>query len=161
ALLHDERREPETTDRAAVLMEVLGGERPGTGGVALGGVEAEPDDEKRGLELAHRFEGARERPAVLRSILVLGQRKVQVEAFAGPLAAFVGEAGEIRIGERGIDVDRNGEHVGAIVEDLLLTVAVVIVDVEDGDLAVLAEVLGRDRTAVEIAESTERAPFRV
>ena len=30
-------------------------------------------------------------------------------------------------------VDRDGEHVGAVVEDLLLAVAVVIVDVEDGD----------------------------
>ena len=33
-------------------------------------------------------------------------------------------------------VDRNGEHVGAGVENLLLAVAVVIVDVEHGDAAV-------------------------
>ena len=52
-------------------------------------------------------------------------------------------------------VDRDGQDVGAVVEDVLGAVAVVVVDVEDGDLAPssLDEVLRGDRAVAEVAEA--------
>ena len=58
-------------------------------------------------------------------------------------------------------VDRDGEHVGARIEDLLLAVAVVIVDVEHGDAAVARQQIGGDRRIVEIAEAAEGARLGV
>ena len=86
---------------------------------------------------------------------VLRQGEVQVVAGARPDAGLVAEAGEIGIGEARMAVDRHGEHVGARIEDLLLAVAVVIVDVEDGDAAVARQQIGGDRRIVEIAEAAE------
>src|SRR5262249_61941798 len=61
------------------------------------------------------------------------QRVVAVEPFAGPFAALVGEAGEIRILVLRMPVQRTEQHVAATVEDLLRAVAMVEIDVEDGD----------------------------
>ena len=58
-------------------------------------------------------------------------------------------------------VDGDGEHVGAVIEDLLLAVAVVVVDVEDGDAAIAGEQVRRDRRVVEIAEAAEGARLGV
>ena len=92
---------------------------------------------------------------------VLRQRQVEIVAGARADPGLVAEAGEIGIGEARMAVDRDGEHVGAGVEDLLLAVAVVIVDVEDGDAAVAREQVGGDRRVVEIAEAAEGARLGV
>ena len=46
---------------------------------------------------------------------------------------LVGVAGEVRVGPVRVAVERDVQHVGAVVEDLLGAVAVVVVDVEDRD----------------------------
>ena len=76
-----------------------------------------------------------------------------------PRPAFVRKAGEVRIGKIGITMNRDRQDVGTIVEDVLLSVAVVIVDIEDGDLAVRTEIVRTDGGVAEIAESAERSPF--
>ena len=77
-----------------------------------------------------------------------------VESLALALAHLVGEAREIRVGEVGMAVDRDGQDVGAVVEDVLGAVAVVVVDVEHGDLRrAVGEVLGGDRAVAEVAEA--------
>src|SRR4030095_14686116 len=58
-------------------------------------------------------------------------------------------------------VDRDGEHVGAVVEDLLLAVAVMVVDVEDRHPAVSRKKIGRDRAGAEIKEAAVGARRRL
>ena len=92
---------------------------------------------------------------------VLRQRQVQIVAGARPDSGLVAKAGEIGIGEARMTVDRHGEHVRARIEDLLLAVAVVIVDVEDGDATVARQQIGGDGAVVEIAEAAEGARLGV
>src|SRR5262245_43284019 len=92
---------------------------------------------------------------------MLGEWQIEIVAGAWADAGLVAEAGEIGIGEARMTVDRHGEHVGARVEDFLLAVAVVIVDVEDGDTAVARQHVGGDRRIVEITEAAESARLGV
>src|SRR3546814_18597376 len=62
---------------------------------------------------------------------------------------------EIRIGEARVAVNRYGEHVAAVVEDVLLPVAVVIVDVQDRRPPELGKVVRGHRGVAEIAEPAE------
>src|SRR3546814_13130714 len=66
---------------------------------------------------------------------------------------------EIRIGEARVAVNRYGEHVAAIVEDVLLPVPVVVVDVQDRHPPELAEVLRGHRGVAEIAEPADCTPL--
>ena len=102
--------------------------------IALEGVEAERHDQRV------RREGAR--CALIAGIqrfektLVAGfarQRQVEIVAEAGALAALVGMAPEERIEAHRVGMERDGQHVGARVEDALRAVAVMQVDVEDRD----------------------------
>ena len=52
-------------------------------------------------------------------------------------------------------VDRDRQHVRPLVEDVLLAVAVMVVDVEHGDFAERRQVMGRDGRVVEVAEAAE------
>src|SRR5215813_13642351 len=88
---------------------------------------------------------------------VLRQRNVEVETSAFANAGLVAETREIGIGEARMAMDRHGQYVGTIIEDLLLAVAVVIVDVEDRDLAVARQQIRGDGAVVEIAEAAEGA----
>ena len=136
ALLHHEGRVALLADHAAELLEILGAVRPGAGGIAAPGIEAERHHEEGRTEAPDAAQALGDRVAMLLRRDVLGQRDVEIVAGAGARAGLVAEAGEIRIGEARMAVDRDGEHVGAVIEDLLLAVAVVIVDVEDRDAAV-------------------------
>ena len=57
--------------------------------------------------------------------------KRQVVAGADAVALLVGVAEEIGVFEARIAVDRGEQHIGAVVEDVLGAVAMVVVDVED------------------------------
>src|SRR5690606_14161716 len=61
------------------------------------------------------------------------QREIVVEAFSFSLAALVGMAEEMRILDQRIGMQIDHLHVGSRVKDLLRAVAVMIVDVENGD----------------------------
>src|SRR4051794_36614246 len=58
ALLHHQRWQVERANQRAVLLEVFRHERPAPGRIALGGVEAEGDDEEAGAEGADPREGS-------------------------------------------------------------------------------------------------------
>jgi hypothetical protein len=58
-------------------------------------------------------------------------------------------------------VDGDGEDIGAFVEDVLLAVAVVVIDVEDRDAALGRKQVGSDGGVVEVAEASERAVLGV
>ena len=137
ALLHHERGIALLADHVAELLEILAAVGPGAGRIAARGVEARATPRERlGRNRLMRRKPSVHRVSVLLGGDVLGQRHVEIVAGAGPDARLVAEAGEVRIGEARMAVDRDGQHVGARVEDLLLAVAMVIVDVEDGDPAV-------------------------
>ncbi len=63
---------------------------------------------------------------------MFGKGKVEVESPAFPFSFFVLEPREIGVGEPGVPVEGDGEDVAPPVEDILLPVAVVVVDVEHG-----------------------------
>ncbi len=84
----------------------------------------------------------------------MGQRQVEVEALARPVAALVLIACVERVVVRWVGMNRDRQHVVAAIEDLLGAIAVMGIDVEDRDLAELrAQALGRDGGVVEIAEA--------
>src|SRR5262249_33130234 len=157
ALLYHEGRIPLLADQVAELLEITRAVRPGAWGVAACGIEARTDNEKSRSEAADAAQSFRNGSTVLIRGDVLGQRNIQIVPGAGANARLVAEAGEIGIGEARVTVDRYGKHIGPDVENLLLAVAVVIVDVENGDPAVAGQEVGSDRTVVEIAEAAEGA----
>src|SRR5690606_38333774 len=80
-------------------------------------------------------------------------RVVDVEAFALALSLFVGMAEEEGIFGHGVAVKVENLHVTAPVEDLLRAIAVMVVDIEDGDpcRALVAEPLRHDGCVVDVA----------
>ena len=161
AFLHHQGGIALLADHAAELLEILGAVRPCAGGVAAPGVEAERQDEEGRAEPPDAAQALGHGVPVLLRRDVLRQRNVEIVAGAGARAGLVAEAGEIRIGEAGMAVDRHGQHVGAVIEDLLLAVAVVIVDVEDRHAAIARQEVGGDGAVVEIAEAAEGARLGV
>src|SRR5262249_9689694 len=161
ALLHYERWVALLADHAPELLEIARPVLPSAGWIAACRVEAG----------AHHEEGRREAPDAAQALChgvsvllgrdVLGQRDIEIEARAFADAGLVAEAGEIGIGEARMAVDRDGQHVGTIVEDLLLPVTVVIVDIEDRDLAVARQEVGGDGAVVEVAETAKGARLGV
>ena len=82
------------------------------------------------------------------------QRQIEVVADAGALAALAGMSPEERIEARRIGVHRNREDIGSRVEDALRAVAVMEIDVEDGDPRLCPQqALRSDRRIVEEAEA--------
>ncbi len=155
AFLHHERRVALLADHAAELLKVAGAVRPGAGRITARGVEAKRDDEEGRTEAPDAPQRLGYGVAVLLRRDVLGQRDVQIEAGAGTDPGLVAEAGEIGIGEARMAVDRDRQHVRPRIKDFLLAVAVVIVDVEDGNAVVAGEEVRSDSGVVEIAEAAE------
>ena len=60
------------------------------------------------------------------------QREVEVVAFTRPCPSLVGVTQEERVFREGVAVDGDAQHIGALVEDGLGAVAVVVVHIEDG-----------------------------
>ena len=80
--------------------------------------------------------------------------QVQVGVLALRVARFGLVAPKERVKAFGMGVERDGQHVGAVVEDALGAVAVVQVDVEDGDFAALQrQLLGGNGGVVQVAKA--------
>ena len=123
-----------------------------TGREAVRGDGLHPDDVRAAAEEA--------------GVLTLNQRieagaarQRQVQRFAGAFSAagLVGMAPEERIVGRRVGVDRREQNVGALVENVLRAVAVVIVDVEDRDPQTPRSErrFGSDRDIVEVGIAAE------
>jgi hypothetical protein len=56
-------------------------------------------------------------------------------------------------------VDRHREHIRPLIKNVLLTISVVMVDIEDRNLTVGTQVVGRDGGGIEIAKPAERPTF--
>nr|GEU28338.1 hypothetical protein [Tanacetum cinerariifolium] len=108
---------------------------------------------------ARRFQ--RGKPGVSRA--ALGQRQVHIESQSGAVAPFVGVAQIKRVLAARVGVDRDEQHVAAVVENALGAVAVVVVEVEDGHLAgaVVEQVLGGQRGVIEKTVTAEKILARV
>src|SRR3546814_17220171 len=86
----------------------------------------------------------------------LRQRDVHVVAGALATPALGAEAGEVGVGEGRRAVDRHRQHVVALVEDVLLSVAVVIVDIENRHPAIVRQEVGGDRGIAEVDRKSTR-----
>src|SRR5713101_4471856 len=130
SLLHEHRRKFQRTEHAACLTETRGGHVERALGIAGRRIDSGRDDQRScsrslrpGGEPGYGIE-----PGVVTATGC--DRKILVRA----AASLVGEPEEMRKPARaGIDVNGADEHVGSVVEDLLRSVAVTRVDVEDGD----------------------------
>src|SRR4029078_8246668 len=85
-----------------------------------------------------------------------GKGKIYSETRAFARARFVGVAPEVGVLGVGFGVEGDEEDVAAGVEDVLGAVAVVVVDVEDGDAGFAGhdEALGGGGGVVEVAEAS-------
>jgi hypothetical protein len=85
------------------------------------------------------------------------QGKVQIEAFASAGTQFVQIPQEERVLGMRVAMDAGEEDIGAVIEDGLGAVAVVVVDVQDGDArqALVAQRLRRQRRVVQEAVTAE------
>ena len=115
-------------------------------------VDAETDNNKIWLVLCNARHGALQRRGVRVVVAACGQRHVEREANARALACLCSAAAEVGVRAVGVAVEGEEEDVRAGVEDVLGAVAVVVVDVDDGDaLAVAGEKLGGDGRVVDEA----------
>src|SRR5690606_11668102 len=117
--LDDQSRQVEGADQLAIPIEIRGAEAPGSGRVAPGGVEPQRDDEVGRGECADVVERLAEGAPVPVAVELLGERIVPVESEAGARTAFVAEPGEVRVGEGGVTMEREREHVASLPEDVL------------------------------------------
>lgn len=83
---------------------------------------------------------------------------VEGSAQSSTRAAFVGKSREVGVVAGGVGVDGHKEDISAFIEDLLCSVSMMEVDIEDGDawwvggwLVLAQEVFGGDRSVVEKA----------
>src|SRR5262245_31122483 len=133
ALLQDHESAAERGEAAAHLVIAGGGQGEVADRVLLERVEAERDDDDR----TGRGGDPVERPVQVGEIgrIVRAQRLRQVEvgATTRPLPHLVCVPEEERVEPPWIGVERGVDHVLAAPEDLLGAVAVMDIDVEDGD----------------------------
>ena len=154
ALLHDQRRQRQLAVQLADAgVGVRGHGQLGQRVVAVG-VPAGRQDQRLRAVRPHRLGelgiGGDEGGIVGAE----GQRQVEVGALAGARAGLVRIAGEVGIVGGRVGVHRAVQHVGAVIEDGLRAVAVVRVEIDDGDALKLApQHLRRDCRVVEVAEA--------
>jgi hypothetical protein len=130
-------------------------QRPGAGRVFTGSVETEGNHQAFRPEFTDPLEGPLERPVIAGAVEELRQGVVAVAAMPGTLPALFGEARKIGIGEAGMTVNGDGQHVASFIKDILSAVAVVVINVENRHLPMAAQVLGGDGRGVEVAETAE------
>jgi hypothetical protein len=99
-------------------------------------VKAERENQSLRLEGANSFGCRLYRRGHRLSIGAMRKGQVEIEAFPRSAPRFAAIAGEKGIIVHGIGVDRNGQDVGAVVENLLRAVAMMRIDVEDRDALV-------------------------
>jgi len=111
-------------NRTAIRFKVLGLERPRPGWIVLGRIKSKGDDDELGIESLEPPQSPGEGVPVL--ILRLSSRAAEVEIVTVPVppSPFISEAGEVGIGEPGMAMEGDGEHVASFVEDLLGPVSV-------------------------------------
>jgi hypothetical protein len=117
AFLHQQARQAEAGDLFRDAGEAVGGDGQAAEGIALGGVEAECDDQDVGGVGADARQGGVEGLQENRIAAAPGERQVEVRSEAGTGAALVGMTPEEGIEARRVGVDRDGQHVAALVED--------------------------------------------
>ena len=75
---------------------------------------------------------------------MLRQREVVIIASPGIHPCFIAETAEVGIGEMRMPMDGNSQDIRPVVKDILLAVAMMIINVKDSNLTVGAEVMGRN-----------------
>ena len=158
-LLDNNRRQAQRANGLAVYPEILGQQSPGAGRIALGGIKPQSDDQKRRIKGLDSVQGLGQRLVIPFTVELFGQRQIQVKSFTLALAQFLFKAGKIGIGKARVTVQGNGEHIGALVKNILLAVAMMVIDIQYGDFAVVAEILGSNSIVIEIAEAPEGPVF--
>lgn len=139
ALLDYQCWHPQGAYHPAHFLEVGCLQRPAAGGVLARCIETERYHQVPRAVAANPVEGLFECLTVGSAVDVSRERYVDIQA-PPPAAAFsLFKPTEIGVGIPGVPVDGNRQHVSALVENFLLAVAMVVIDIEHGDLAVSTE----------------------
>jgi len=142
ALLNDKRRFLEGSYHSAHFLEVSGLKRPAAGGVLAGRVQSEGNDQITGAVTDNTDKGFLQGFTVSSPVNILRKRDIYIQPPPLTTAFFTFEAAKIGIGIPRMAVDRDSEYVVALIEYLLLAIAVVIIDIQHSDLTILAEKMG-------------------
>ena len=155
AFLEEERGQVEGAEVVAEFLEAGEGEVEVADGVVVGGVYAEGDEEGVGFVGFDSGGGVAQGVEPFFFGAVAGQGEVGGEGFAFAGAGFGGVAPEVGVLGVGVGVEGGEEDIAAVVEDVLRAVAVVVVDIKDGDTfhAGEEEMLCGDGSIVEEAEA--------
>src|SRR6187551_699646 len=121
------------------------------------GVGSERDNQEVRTETVEPFQGTFKRPLIFAPASPARQRQIEVGALAFTVAGLVGAAPEEGIVGCWVGMDRGEGDVGAAVEDVLRSVAVMVVDIEDRDLRAAAcnRCLRGDGGIVQVAIAAE------
>ena len=121
--------------------------------IAFPRIGAEADDEQARAEPRDRLQRFGLGGAERINLGAARQRQVECRAFAFAIADLVGVTPEEGIVGRRVGMERGVEDIAALPENVLGAVAVMIVDVEDGDApdAAVARQLGGDGGDVDMA----------
>lgn len=149
------------SDQSAQLLEVLVLQTPCAGRVSERGIQTETNNEIGRIKTDNAFQDARACLDIAAGGDRLREWIIVVEALSGAAALFILESAEIRISKPRMAVDRYGQHVAPFIEYLLLAIAVVIIDIEHGDLSIATQKLRRHGGIIEIAKSPEGTLFRM
>ncbi len=133
ALLDDQGGQLKTSHQTSVGLEVFRDKVPCAGGVLATGVQTEGNHQNLGPVVLDPAQGSREDPPVPLTVDMLLEWVVAICAATVARSALIRETREVGIGEVRVPVDRHREDIAALPEDVLLAVAVVVVEVEDRD----------------------------
>ena len=91
-----------------------------------------------------------------------GQRKIEIESFASSFAPLVRKSEKMRKRKRWVSVDGYEQHIVSRIEDRLRSVAVMVIEIEDGrPQTAVRKPLRGDGDVVEIAVAAEHVGARV
>ncbi len=145
ALLHDQRRQAKARDDLADARERLAVTASFEARIVAVRVPAGRDDERIRAEGPDRVGQPLHRRQERRVVRARRQHDVEVRALALAMAALVGVAGEEGVVVGRVGMAGGDENVAAPVEDGLRAVAVMGVEIEDGDAReARAQALGGD-----------------
>jgi len=133
AFLDEEGGEVEGAEAAGDFGEGGEGEAEVADGVGVGDVGADGDEEGVGMEVGDFVQGGVEGLEPVGFGGAAREGEVDVEAGAGAIAGLLWVAPEVGVLRVGVSVQGEEEDVRSGVEDVLGAVAVVVVEVEDGE----------------------------
>ncbi len=138
ALQHKDSGEVESGDATGDLLNALRGDVEFSQRVFTVAIHSQREHQEARGEIGKQVEGLVERFQVGGIAAAYRQGEVAMIAQPGGISLLIGVTRKVGVFLCRVGVDGKGQHVGAVVEDLLRAVASMIVNVQNGDFAICA-----------------------